>query len=220
MPLPVAASESGDIATPAFQLSANASIVSDYRFRGISLSGKDPAIQGGIDLSHDSGLFIGTWASSIADSGGANTELDLYGGYGGSLAGIDYSVTALAYIYPGGHGVDYFEVLGSATTRLGPGSIGLDMGWVPEQDNFGGDNFYLAAKGEMPLGGSSASLFGHLGYENGDAYDRKWDWEAGLSYASGPLTASLSYVDTNYSGADEAGRFARAGVIASLAASF
>jgi len=220
MPLPAAGSESVDGATPAFQLSANASIVSDYRFRGISLSGKDPAIQGGIDLSHDSGLFIGTWASSIADSGGSNTELDLYGGYGGSLAGIDYTVTALAYVYPGGQGVNYFEVLGSATTRLGTGSVGLDMGWVPRQDNFGGDNIYIAAKGQVPLGSLPVSMFGHLGYENGDAYDRKWDWEAGLSYASGPLTASLSYVDTNYSGADEAGRFARAGVIASLAASF
>ncbi|SLJ86939.1 conserved hypothetical protein [Novosphingobium mathurense] len=218
--LPAAAQESGNSVTPAFQLSANASIVSDYRFRGISLSGKDPAIQGGIDLSHDSGLFIGTWASSIANSGGSNTELDLYGGYGGSVAGIDYSVTALTYVYPGGHSVNYFEVLGSASTRLGTGSVGLDMGWVPRQDNFGGDNIYLAAKGQVPLGSIPASLFGHVGYENGDVYFRKWDWEAGLSYATGPLTASLSYVDTNYSGVDEAGRFARAGVVASLTASF
>ncbi|MCT2401525.1 TorF family putative porin [Novosphingobium mangrovi (ex Huang et al. 2023)] len=218
--VPAMAREDGASEDSAFELSANVGLVSDYRFRGISLSGRDPAIQGGFDLSHDSGLFVGTWASSIADYSGSNVELDIYGGYAGSFEGVDYSITALGYFYPGGSGVDYFEVLGTASTSFGPATVGLDAAWVPSQDNYGGNNFYMAAKTEIPVGETPVSLFGHLGYENGDSYDNKWDWEAGISYVAGPLTASVSYVDTNYSGANESGRLARAGVVATLVASF
>lgn len=206
--------------TPEWDVSANIGITSDYRFRGISLSGKDPAAHGGIDIKHESGLFVGTWASSIANNGGSHAEIDLYGGYGGSGSGISYSLTALTYVYPGGHGVNYFEALGSIGTSFGPNTVGIDVGWVPSQRNFGGDNLYLAGKAEIPLAGTDAKLFGHVGYENGGYYDQKLDWEAGVSYAFGPLTASLSYVDTNYSGVLEAGRLAKAGAVATLSATF
>src|SRR3546814_16686355 len=85
----------------------------------MSLSDKGPAIQGGVDIGHDSGCFVVGWASSIADTGGSNVEVDIYGGYGGTVGGVDYSVTALAYIYPGGSGVDYFETKGSLGTAVG-----------------------------------------------------------------------------------------------------
>ena len=39
--------------------------VSDYRFRGYSLSGGDPALQGTINLNHSSGFYAGAWASSL-----------------------------------------------------------------------------------------------------------------------------------------------------------
>ena len=57
------------------------------------------------------------------------------------------------------------------------------------------------------------------GWEQG-FYDSKWDWEAGLSYTRGVLTASLTYVDSNHGGPVEAGRLGRAGVVAALLASF
>src|SRR3546814_15049420 len=134
----------------------------------MSLSDKGPAIQGGVDIGHDSGCFVVGWASSIADTGGSNVEVDIYGGYGGTVGGVDYSVTALAYIYPGGSGVDYFETKGSLGTAVGAVTLGLELGWVPKQDNFGGDNIYLAGKAELPLAGTNASLFGRVGYENGE----------------------------------------------------
>src|SRR3546814_3220400 len=62
------AQDSGPAAASAFDISANVSLTSDYRFRGISLSDKGPAIQGGVDIGHDSGFFGGGWASSIADT--------------------------------------------------------------------------------------------------------------------------------------------------------
>src|SRR4051794_26622315 len=68
-----------------YTLSYNAGLATEYRFRGISQSRFDPALQGGMDLAHHSGLYVGTWASTIKwirDSGGdADAEIDVYGGF-------------------------------------------------------------------------------------------------------------------------------------------
>lgn len=203
----------------AFDISANVGIVSDYRFRGISYSGRDPAIQGGIDVSHQSGLFVGTWASSLADNGGANLELDLYGGYAGSAAGLDYAATVLYYVYPGVDGSNYWELKGTVAKTLGPATLELQVNWVPDQTSYPGDNVYVGAGLDVGVPDTPVSLRAAVGRETG-GYDNKWDWELGASYAMGPLTASVSYIDSNYGGINEAGRNARGGVIFSLLASF
>ncbi len=48
-------------ADSSISVSGNVGIVTDYRFRGVSLSGGDFALQGGIDVTHDSGFYVGTW---------------------------------------------------------------------------------------------------------------------------------------------------------------
>src|SRR3990170_7375763 len=71
-------------AAPAITISGNVALTTDYRFRGVSLSAGDIALQGGIDVVHESGFYVGTWASSI--QGGTpygEVELDLYCGWGG-----------------------------------------------------------------------------------------------------------------------------------------
>lgn len=92
-------------AAPENSFSYNVGVVSDYRFRGISQSRLKPAVQGGIDFTHTSGLYVGTWASSIQwikDAGGnANVELDIYGGYKGAAGPVSYDVGVLTYQYPG-----------------------------------------------------------------------------------------------------------------------
>jgi uncharacterized protein (TIGR02001 family) len=88
-------------------ISANVSLVSDYRYRGISQTRLGPAIQGGIDYVHNpSGLYAGTWASTIQwikdTEGGGNTavETDFYGGKRGELApNISYDVGLLAFVF-------------------------------------------------------------------------------------------------------------------------
>ena len=97
-------------ALPAFAqeaspLSFNASIVSDYRYRGISQTRLKPAVQGGIDYAAPGGFYIGTWASTIKwikDFGGdANAEIDVYGGWKGEVAsGLTLDVGLLQYYYP------------------------------------------------------------------------------------------------------------------------
>jgi uncharacterized protein (TIGR02001 family) len=93
-------------ATPEFTVTGNFGITSDYRFRGLQQTDGDPAFQGGFDVAHSSGLYVGTWGSNVsswAAGPGTSTklEIDLYGGYKTEVAGVGVDVGAIAYMYPG-----------------------------------------------------------------------------------------------------------------------
>jgi len=93
-------------AAPESSLSFNVGAVSDYRYRGISQSRLQPAVQGGVDYADKSGFYVGAWASSIKfikDSGATkgNVELDLYAGFKGSMGDVAYDVGFLRYEYVG-----------------------------------------------------------------------------------------------------------------------
>ncbi|MEY4721454.1 MAG: hypothetical protein RIQ46_1179, partial [Pseudomonadota bacterium] len=87
-----------------FTFSGNAALVTDYRFRGISLSAGDAAIQGTINVNHASGFYAGVWGSSLEDSAVyGHTELDVYAGWTGEVApGLTADVGLLYYVYPNG----------------------------------------------------------------------------------------------------------------------
>ena len=91
--------------TPEHSLTGNLSLVSDYRFRGISQTWALPAVQGGFDYAHKSGWYAGTWASNVSGNSynnGAGLELDLYGGVKLPVMGEGtLDLGALAYVYPG-----------------------------------------------------------------------------------------------------------------------
>lgn len=94
---------------PDYTLAFNVGVNSDYRFRGISQTRLDPSVFGGIDFAHKSGFYLGTWASNIQwirDSVGnnSNAEIDIYGGYKGSVSDIAYDLGVLGYLYPSHRG--------------------------------------------------------------------------------------------------------------------
>jgi uncharacterized protein (TIGR02001 family) len=100
----------GATSVQAFDLSANVALVSDYRFRGISQTGKDAAIQGGFDATFEPGFYIGTWASSVdfgdIDDGSGSygtMEIDYYAGWGGPIGDTNFAVDVgyVYYQYPG-----------------------------------------------------------------------------------------------------------------------
>ena len=76
-------------------LSANVGATSNYIWRGITQSGDDSAISGGIDYAADSGFYVGTWASSL---GGGAAEVDLYAGYGFESDGVSYDFGYINYV--------------------------------------------------------------------------------------------------------------------------
>ena len=99
------ATAASTVAAPEHAVTGNLGLVSDYRFRGISQTWRLPAVQGGLDYVHRSGLYLGTWASNVSGNSynnGAGLEWDLYGGVKLEVApGVVLDLGALAYIYPG-----------------------------------------------------------------------------------------------------------------------
>jgi uncharacterized protein (TIGR02001 family) len=99
------------VSTPAAEtasthtVTGNVAVVSDYRFRGISQSYGQPAIQGGFDYTHASGFYLGNWNSSVSSNSynnGAGLEVDLYGGYRFPLTkDLGGDIGVLHYLYPG-----------------------------------------------------------------------------------------------------------------------
>jgi uncharacterized protein (TIGR02001 family) len=195
-------------------VSANVALVTDYRFRGVSLSAGDPALQGGIDVAHDSGFYIGTWASSI--QGGTpygELELDLYGGWTGEVAsGVTVDVGLLYYVYPTTDDplnldpdTDYFEPYASVATTLGPVGATFGVAYAWEQDSLGGnDNLYVYTDWTLGVPNTPISLSAHLGYTDGvlappllagTGDDDGLDWSLGASMpVYGGLSVGVSYV--------------------------
>ena len=102
----LAAAVASTLAAPAAyaQFSANIGAVTDYRFRGISQTLGKPALQGGLDYAHSSGLYVGTWASTVSKdsyTNGKGLEVDIYAGWKKEVA-KDWTIDvgALYYWYP------------------------------------------------------------------------------------------------------------------------
>ena len=190
-------------------VSANAALTTDYRFRGVSLSGGDPAIQGGVDVAHDSGFYVGTWASSI-DGGDAygEMEFDIYGGWSGNVAeGVTVDVGLLYYLYPTeelGLDTDYWEPYASVGFNLGPAEATVGAAYAWEQDSLGGeDNLYVYTDLGVGIPSTPVSLSAHLGYTDGvlappflagEGDDSGLDWSLGASVTSGILEVGVAYV--------------------------
>lgn len=181
----------------------NASIdfVSDYRFRGISQTQGDPALQIGGQYAFDNGLYLGTWASNVdfADGDGANTEVDLFVGFGANLT-EDFAVDAqvLRYVYPStaaGVDYDYTEVIASLSWK------GMITGTI----GYSNDVFASDETGIYYQLGTSHTVFddytiaGSLGYYDlDDVYGGGYtDYSVGVTRAIGPLNVGLAWVTTN-----------------------
>lgn len=186
-------------------LSANIAVASEYRFRGVDLSGGDPALQGGLDLAHESGFYVGTWGSTLDDDtvGFGDFELDVYGGWSGDLAeGIVADVGVIGYLYPdaGPGDFDYYEFYGSLGFGLGPAEATLGAAYAPKQDSLGGtDNLYLYTDLGVGVPGTPVTLTGHLGYTDGFLTftndGKAFDWSLGAEVGLfGPLSLSAAYV--------------------------
>ncbi len=191
-------------ATPAFAqeetappepitVSGSVSLTSDYRFRGVSQSDKEMAIQGGITIAHESGFYVGTWGSNLAGwgtFGGANMELDLIGGFKTPIGGggtLDVGVTW--YMYPGGADkTDFAEPYVKLSGTTGPVTLTAGVFYAPQQEALGNwwftgadavtgvyndpgdkeDNLYLSGDAVAAIPNTPVSLRAHIGYSDGN----------------------------------------------------
>ncbi len=216
-------------ATPAFAqdteipepitVSSTVTLTSDYRFRGLTQSDEGPAAQAGIVVKHESGFYIGGWASSISNDslpGYGEAETNLYGGFSKATdSGIGIDVGLLYYLYPDAAtdvDTDFFEPYAALTYSLGPVNtkVGAAYAWGGQDglDFTGGkdDNLYLYADAAVGVPTTPFTLNAHVGRSEGalglyniDSNDVYWDWSAGVEWAGGPFIGGVKYIDTDIS---------------------
>lgn len=95
----LAAAASVHAADPAPPVATNLSLTTNYKYRGQDQGNNKPALQGGFDYAHSSGLYVGNWNSSIGFTN-SGLEMDFYGGYKGTAGPVSYDVGVLQYYYP------------------------------------------------------------------------------------------------------------------------
>ena len=199
MSAPAFAQEADDEAAGPITLTGGVAVVSDYRFRGVSLSDKDFAVQPYLTVKHESGLYVGAWGSNISENAGDDVEVDLYAGFAGGEE-VTYDIGATYFLYPGVSGLNYVEFTGKLGSTFGPATVGVQLSYVPSQDNAGNDdNIYFGTNASIALPNSPISIVGSMGIEDGafTAGSEKVDWSLGLTAAVSGFTLGVSYVDAN-----------------------
>lgn len=225
---------SGLISAPAFAADAPASphtiaynvgVTTDYIFRGISQTQHKPALSGGIDYSHSSGLYAGTWMSNqgwVATSGTAamndggykansSLEWDLYGGYKGAAGDFGYDIGAIHYYYPGDRsgvaaGVatpDTTEVYLAGTWKMltlkySHTVSDYFIGWGTDPTTKTKGSNYLELNASHDLG-NGWGVFGHIGTQkvkNVPVADYT-DWKIGVTKDVGFGIVTAAYSDTD-----------------------
>ncbi|QIZ75690.1 TorF family putative porin [Ferrimonas lipolytica] len=121
----------------------NIGATSDYLWRGLSQTGGEAAFSGGIDYSHDSGVYAGTWASNVDFGDDKPTyEIDFYGGYAGEIESISFDAGYIYYAYPN---ADYDGDFGEVYLNLGWNWFGISTsyGTNAQDDETYEDAFYI-----------------------------------------------------------------------------
>ena len=199
-------------ATPEHTFTSNVTLASEYIYRGIGQTNRKPAVQGGFDYAHSSGLYLGTWASNVSWLTDGNStvsnsiEMDFYGGFKGTAGDFSYDVGLLQYFYPGtGYGNNpntlegYVSAGYSFLTLKYSHSFSDLFGWVGSKNSGYLD---LTANYELI---PSVNLVAHVGRQrvagsssDGASYT---DWKLGVTKDFSGTVVGLSYINTNASSA-------------------
>ena len=190
--VPTAALAQTEAATKPFTVSGTIGLVTDYRLRGVSQSDSNPALQGGVTVTHTSGFYGGFWGSNLAGwgtFGGPNLELDLIGGYKRTFGGATVDVGLTWYMYPGGADkTDYAEPYVKLSGMAGPVSLLAGVAYAPKQQALGRwyftgadaaagvyndpgdkeDNLYLWGDFGLGIPTTPISARAHIGYSDGN----------------------------------------------------
>ena len=183
------------------EVTGNLGLTSDYRFRGVSQTQNAPAVQGGIEYNHVSGLYIGNWNSSVSSqlyTGGAGIESDVYAGFRKQIFGnFTLDVGSMNYFFPRAGTNGSFD---TNEVYVGVGYKDLVTAKYSHalSDYFGTANsknsYYVQADAAIPVVGK-LSVVAHIGrteisnnsslsytdYNAGIAYDLK-GWNLAAKY--------------------------------------
>ncbi len=226
--------------TPFVTFTGSAAFVTDYRFRGVSLSDRDIAGQASIAATTKIGLFASIWGSTIEPVGayfdgsgnfhnGSEQEIDLTAGYSHAFGAVTPTIGAIYYVYPGGRGVSYIEPFVSVAATLGPVGVTVGANYVPDQSHTTDDNIYVYGLASYGIKGTPLTIKGSVGYEDGYfdyGSNGKVDYMFGVDAKYKFLTLGVQYIGNDLDRAVTGGKGttlyhnARDGVVVSLTASF
>ena len=198
----IAASETFNGPAGEFDVSMTATLASDYIWRGQSQTGGAGAVQGSLDVAHETGLYAGVWASNVDDElftgnkGGAVMEVDYYFGYGGSITDdITYDLSWATYTYPQASIWNYDEFLASIS------AYGVTLGSKYAYDPQSKLYTYIGYDYELPMEVGLSLAYGLSDYKDpvdGAEGDEKYkDWSVSLSKTLVGLDFTLMYSDTD-----------------------
>jgi uncharacterized protein (TIGR02001 family) len=193
-------------AKPDNEVSFNAAVTSDYRYRGISQTRLQPALQGGADyVNNPTGFYAGTWLSTIKwikDAGGnGSIEADIYGGKRGEIVkDVSYDVGVLTYVYPSN------DLHPSANTTEAYGQVGYGPAYIKYSHSVTNLFGYADSKnsGYLDIGvnitlAESLTLNLHGGRQvvkNNGLFSYN-DWKVGVTKDFGVVTGSVAAIGTN-----------------------
>jgi uncharacterized protein (TIGR02001 family) len=210
-------------------ISGTAAVVSDYRFRGVSFSNKDPAVQASIQLTTKPGFFIAAWGSSIANYGGANTEIDFYGGWTGPVGPFAATVGVYSYLYPGGRNVDTYELYGSLGYTIGPVAATVGVNFSPDQKNLNRSSRYAYLNLAAAIPNTPITLKANVGHEQGsfvvdlapvNPSTSKFDYLLGADIKWRALTLGLAFIGNDLQDQDGFNNVAKNNFFISVTAAF
>jgi uncharacterized protein (TIGR02001 family) len=211
-------------------ITGNVGIFSQYIFRGLTQTNEEFALQGGFDYAHASGFYAGTWGSNISwlrdfglYQGGASLELDIYGGFKGSIGKSDfgYDVGLLYYWYPGDvvsnpafGKADTLELYGALSWKWLSAKLSFSLKdeTFTVKDSKG--TYYLDLTAAYPIPNTKLTLIGHYGMQkykgttlgvDNDTFASYEDWKIGVNYSlPKDFTVGIFYTDTSMDSTQEA----------------
>ena len=191
------------VSAQAAEVSSTVTMTNDYRFRGVSQTSGDPAVQASIDVGFDNGLYAGIWGSNVnfGDTDNANLEVDYYiGKYGDITEDLSYDATLYYFQYFGyndGTDIDFYEL----DLRASYKGATLLYAYAPDYVNSGDNYQYVALDYSHPVS-EAVSLDLHAGYTFGDAYNgaEYKDYSIGVSGSAAGLDLSLAYLTNDVKG--------------------
>ena len=161
------------------------------------------SFHGGLDLSHDSGFYVGQWSPSMGLSPSSNLEVDSYMGFKQPFDhSLGYEVGMIHYSYPKVDTLDSQELFGGLTL-LGS-RFGAAFSNDPDKQN---STLFADLSGNQPFGiGISLKYTTHqlnTPVSVDDGYVGSFtDWSVKLSRPFMGIDLDLIYSDSSLSGSD------------------
>lgn len=193
--------------------SAAVSALSDYIARGISQTAGDPAAQGWVQMTGRASeqwpkLYAGVWASTI-DFPESDVETDLYAGVRDTLAGVDWDLVVIRYLYPDADSearYQFTEVGGSFAVQILSARTQIGTLYSPQNWGGSGKSFWSFANLRIPfdIAGHNWTVVGQVARRVIELNDRFGvpdyrTYSLGLETEYVDLAFALFYSDTNLS---------------------